>query len=357
MNDPLSDRLRDAVPEPPDLTGLAGRAEATARRRRRHRRTAVVAAAAIAVVAAVATPFLVADRGGVSAGPDPATASPRTPAPDPTPPGPADCADRPSVHGDFATGTATWVRFCPLGGDAALVSDQVLTDGIAGLVDGWRSRLSTGYAHSCPAVLGAVGFRIRVGFADGTVSVIRGDTGACAGAVGQHQGLEGVASVFDELTRGLAAAAAEGVPAGEPTTPLRCPARAGDVPVTSNSSSPPADAGPLLDLPATGGVVCRYSAEAAPVSHRSLDAETAESVRVALAGSFDAPGGGYVRYGGTRPQPAFVVLLRDASGNSRAFRISGRQHRVALFRGSPAAPGPLGKAGEQLLYAVTGSYG
>ncbi|MCW2843875.1 MAG: hypothetical protein JWN22_1791, partial [Nocardioides sp.] len=35
MNDPLSDRLRDAVPEPPDLTGLAGRAEATARRRRR----------------------------------------------------------------------------------------------------------------------------------------------------------------------------------------------------------------------------------------------------------------------------------------------------------------------------------
>jgi hypothetical protein len=215
MNDPtsaereaLTTRLRTAVPSEPDLWGLAARAESGARRNRTRRRTGVAAVgvgvAAWGVTAVVVAPQLLGSHAHQQSFRSPPNGVPAHP-----------CSGTPD-HGDFTKGQAVWAIFCatkPSRGDVSVppVPHHVLTKGVTGLVAAWQR--GSGAIHSCPLQTGVTHFTVRVGFADGTTTTIRGETGACQTAltpsVGSVAGPEG-ARVYDDLVQALARQAGGG---------------------------------------------------------------------------------------------------------------------------------------------------
>jgi hypothetical protein len=119
-------------------------------------------------------------------------------------------------HSDFTKGKAVWATFCalkPSGTDAGApsVPSQVLTKGVTGLVAAWQR--ASGPDHSCPLQTGVTHFQVRVGFADGTSTTIRGETGACQTALtpsmGALAGPEG-ARVYADLVHALQRQAGHG---------------------------------------------------------------------------------------------------------------------------------------------------
>jgi len=278
MSDPdLSDVLRRAVPDPPDLTVVARHAERAARARRTRLRGALAGAAAVVLLAtAVGVPRWMAGDDEV---PGPSTSGPTDRA---TAPASDSGCGRDVDHDDFGTGTAVWVRFCVLqqGRDRrgppaqyAIVPTGVLTDGAEALVSAWRQRV--GQVHGCPFAFGRTGFRVAIGFADGTVSRIDGETGPCPASVTPGGGLvEDAGSVYDGLMRALAAEPDSTPPA------LSCPAQ------------PPSEASRDTSLTAlaseapSAALVCHYGPDHALSGEEPLDLTHADELRIATLSSF-----------------------------------------------------------------------
>ncbi|GAA1913499.1 hypothetical protein [Nocardioides hwasunensis] len=168
MND-LSQRLKDAVPTPPDptdLSGIAARSAVDGRRRRTQRRLASVAAVVVLAVGGVVLPRVLSD------GP-PDVAERSVP----------DCVASPDAPIDaIRTRPASWVRFCELPtdvpGDRLRVPRGVVPEAIAAvMVDSWADWMpEQACGAETPPAPSRV-FRIQIGLADGTVAEFDGDTG------------------------------------------------------------------------------------------------------------------------------------------------------------------------------------
>lgn len=164
----LSQRLKHATPDVPELGGVAARAAAEGRRRRTRRRLGgVVAVVVVTLGAGLTAPRLLGERGVEPAqkGDPPCVAAPDAP-----------------VEA-ITTQEATWVRFCELPGDAAgprvRHARGAVTGGpAAAIVQGWAEWLpETTCQPETPPVPSRM-FRIQVGLADGSVTEVEGDT-AC----------------------------------------------------------------------------------------------------------------------------------------------------------------------------------
>ena len=310
MTDPASglrSLLTDAVPPPPDLLEIAHRAEHTARARRTRRRTTVGAlAAAAAVLAAVAVPSLL---------PDPS--APQSAAPDLG----ATCVPTLSLdHPDLASGRAVWARFCAppvlqdeLERGGAVVPFTTLRTGVSDLVRGWSQ------PADCPSVFGARTFSIQVGYADGSVALLSGDT-ACASA--PYQGL-------------MAALAGNIDPSAERAS-LECPP---SLPAGEDLGRRDVLDG-LAETAVRGGLLCRYRDDMALAgSPVALSAAEAERVRSTALGGFQRIRQLRCRVDAPRD---YAVLLAGADGQVWS---------VSVFSDRPCNPTVSFTVADQLSYA------
>ena len=287
----------------------------------------VVAVAGLAAVAVVVVPHLLdshpmhqADQPGqrVSITPPPPVHVPAHP-----------CRGRPDHH-DFPQGTASWVTFCfthPEGGDreVAHYPRGVLVTGAAALVSDWQR--GTDMVHSCPFVLGAAPFTLRVGFTDGTTSELTGDTGYCQMGITPSDRATagpGGGGMYDALMAALGRQDARAYhryyPPGPPQTCPPSPAQAGRLNQDgySRAAARATDlSGVLLALPAVDSLVCRYDATGRLISPRPTH-PPAEPLRLAAGSSLSPRPTGFYRARGS-----VVVALRDRTDTWRTFTITG----------------------------------
>uniref|UniRef100_UPI003F4BA4F2 hypothetical protein n=1 Tax=Nocardioides sp. SYSU DS0663 TaxID=3416445 RepID=UPI003F4BA4F2 len=241
-------------------------------------------------------------------------------------------------HGDFLLGEAAWARFCGVGRyypvdiGSALVPDVALTEGAASLVRGWQEiRPRSGPCRTTPS---ATKFSVQVGFDDGTVTELYGETSACPAFVRRSPGYRVVpgGQVYRELMSAIAAQES-GAPTG-PTTGLTCP------------TDPPGVTGPRArrletDLVVTGvaaAVLCSYDPAygAAPVQAELRPAE-GERVRVLALGAFD-------------PEPpactgdplarSYVALLAGHDGATHAVTLDGTRCGALAIDGERLGTSP-----------------
>jgi len=246
-------------------------------------------------------------------------------------------------HADLTQGEAVWMRFCPVRRNAALVPDDVLTDGAQAVAEDWDVR-RFGHQFGCGVILGTVDYRLQIGYADGTVAQIVGDTGCDNRSNAGQKVWDG--PVLEPVLRAMGSQ--RGLGAGA-VSDLACPADRHD-PVNVDGIDPPAANGPLLERQAAMGILCTYPPRRTKLS--TLDATEAEEVRLALAESFLPPDSRIrTHMSGPAPDPLLVGLI-DNVGNVRWFGIAGQQLRVTLWRGAPGTPAYLGKAGDHLQSVI-----
>lgn len=249
----LAELLRDGVPEPPALAGLAAAAEARGRRTRGRRRVGLVVAAAVLVAA----PFVV----GATVTRD--ETRPTTPA---TAPPDLDTSCR--VHGDGAqegTADAVYVRLCPAGRDlggtsVAIVADVALTTRLDQAVP------LVSDVHLCPLAPNDGAYTVQIGHADGSVS---GYGSQCPGAYAALMGwiAEQEAADLPEITFRR--------PACPPLMP-----RGSRAPVLREDIG----SNPLAFLPVVAAIGCTYDT-AGRVTPFPVSADEGEQVRLAALSS------------------------------------------------------------------------
>ncbi|MDN4160935.1 hypothetical protein [Nocardioides abyssi] len=220
-------------------------------------------------------------------------------------------------HTDFLLGEAAWVRFCVVGASyprrigSALVPDAVLAEGAASLVRAWQR--TDGRAGPCRPTPSATKFAVQVGFDDGTVAEVFGETSECPAYTRPAPATRVVAGgrVYRDLMTALALDAGSGEDSGpdsEVGSEPSCPAAAPAFPEAVTRD-------PTTGLTGTGvatAVVCRYDAPGlAPVA-TALRPSEAERVRVLALGAFDPTPPSCTPDPGA---PAYVAVLvgRDAS--------------------------------------------
>ncbi|MBC9732545.1 hypothetical protein [Nocardioides marmotae] len=280
-------------------------------------------AGAVAVVAALAVAVPLAPRWVEASRPEAPLAAPGTVEVS------TECrtrADGGLDHPDFLLGDASWARFCVVGGSyprpigSALVPDTVLSDGAAALVGGWQR--SEGPVGPCRPTPSATKFAVQVGFDDGTVAEVYGETSECAAYTRPGPGTRVVPGgrVFRELMTALALEESGGsggaggsvAPAPSPT----CPA------------APPALPSAITRRPATGlaatgvaeAVVCRYDRPGADPVGTPLRPTEAERVRLLALGAFDPTPPACT------PDPgaaSYVVLLAGHDGATYDLGLAG----------------------------------
>lgn len=246
------------------------------------RRARVAAAGAVVVTAAIVVPLA------------PRWVEASRPGPDLSPPEvvevSTECRSRAEGeldHPDFLLGDAAWARFCVVGGSyplkigSALVPDAVLAEGAASLVRGWQR--TDGQGGPCRPTLSATKFAVQVGFDDGTVAEVFGETSECPAYTRPGSAVRVVAGgrVFRDLMTALAleAGAADAPSTVEPG----CPDSPPDLPAGITRR-------PTTDLVGTGvaaAVVCRYDGPGARPVAAPLRPSDAERVRVLALGAFD----------------------------------------------------------------------
>ncbi|MGH3510529.1 MAG: hypothetical protein ACRDPI_09915 [Nocardioidaceae bacterium] len=227
----------------------------------------------------------------------------------------------------------------------------VLTGGSAArLVQKWQARAG-GEHDGCSLASGADTFVVQVGFADGTVAQIRGNTWFCqAVTTGTDQSIDGAWLVYDELVRALARDAAAGYPVATAAPPFHCPASPTTPPTLADGSSAAdlAPGGMILDLPAVSGVLCRYTWRGSFVGRTPIGSKRADEIRVTAGSSFFRPV--CCTQMAPRRWPQYVVALVDKTGTLRALSLTGRRLQVTLYRSQ--GPQLLGFAGGLLGRAV-----
>ncbi|MDN4173288.1 hypothetical protein QWY28_10070 [Nocardioides sp. SOB77] len=309
-------------------------------------------AAAVAVVAAVAVAVPLAPRWVESSRPEAVLADPGTVEVS------TECrsrADGGLDHADFLLGEAAWVRFCVVGGSyprpigSALVPETVLAEGAASLVRGWQR--TEGRGGPCRPTPSATKFAVQVGFDDGTVAEVYGETSACAAYTRPAPGSRVVAGgqVYRELMTALALEATGTDPTGSVTPgTLACPAAPPPIPSSTTRR-------PVTGLTATGvaeALVCRYDYPGAEPAATTLRATEAERVRVLALGAFDPSPPACT------PDPgaaAYVVLLAGRDGAAYDLGLAGDECDAVGLEGQRIGASPALAAALAGLAAGTGS--
>ncbi len=334
----LADRAEDVPAAPGDLYErvLAGH------RSRRRRSAALAGVVAAVVAAAVVVPFVLDGRA-----PD------RTAAP-----APAACIDTADATRDSIEGTPVWVRFCP--GDegytapAEAPSDALTThlDLLAGL-----DELDEVYAggpppgYPCGELSGGRTYEVQIGFADGGVATLVGDTDpGCTGRLGDGRLVRGpdTVGVYGLVMTAFGRQYADGFASSPSTEPLVCPADPRDPDsVDVDGASASLDTGYLLGerspmvmpLTAVRGIVCTwpFGAEDGEPAVRELTPEEAERVRIGLHA---VPGGTADCGRFASPEPTRAAVVEDRTGTRRAVTILGSECSAVIR--SDAGPYGLG---------------
>lgn len=345
MND-LSERLRAAVPEAPDLHDLATRAKAQGRRRRTVSRSLGAAAVAAVVAAAIVVPTAL--RGGDS-----------KPAPAPTPGEVPQCVDQSDVDtDDLLSGTATWVRFC------------ARDDGQTGIARFPEGAVTGELAARMVANFGEVldddseclgetnrSYRIQVGFEDGTVAQRDDSTGTCGGEL-LYMRLE--SAIVSELMQRYTSA--------DTGPPGACPERFSHGLAAADSADgasaellvgsdriPALSTRPILALHARAMLVCRYlgSGDRTLDDHWTSANPAADSVRVSALLDY-TDGVADCAYDDTRP--SYLVVLEDKTGTARSFTIDGAEcNAMSAAIGTPPEEQYLGLAHSELVDEIESS--
>lgn len=334
----LSQRLKDATPEPPDLGGLAHRSAVAGRRRRDRARAVGVAAVALVVLGAGLTlPRLLGDGG-----PEPARRSE------------PQCVAAPDAPvGAIATQEATWVRFCEPEAGATRQARHprtVATGALAAaVVQGWAEWVPgrTCRPESRPAASRL--FRLQVGLADGRVTEIAGDT-AC---VDDHL------LFMQAETPLLLALPTRRTEVVEPA-PVTCPEAFTTTDTNRDGLRADllrADDGqdvstvPLLPGSALAVDVCAYTGTGEQRtlvdSWRSMDVSDLRGT--ATTGYADGQAD-------CDPRPdttSYVVVMQDDTGTARAFSVDTTAcNAMSAAIGSPAVETYLGLATPELVAAI-----
>lgn len=224
-------------------------------------------------------------------------------------------------HADFLLGEAAWARFCDVGGSyprdlgSALVPDTVLTEDVATLVRGWQR--AGPRSGACPRTPSATKFAVQVGFDDGTVSEVYGETSECPAFTRPGPSARVVAGgrVYRELMTALAVQA-DAAPTGTGRE-LDCPPVPARMPLTTTRE-------PQTDLTGTGvarAVLCAYEPGGSDPTGVELRPTEAERVRALSLGAF-AP-----EPRQTCPSddaaPSYVVLVAGRDGATYEIGLSG----------------------------------
>jgi hypothetical protein len=326
MNDSLSTRLHAAAPEPPDLVGLAERAEAQGRRRRTLTRVAIGAAAAVVLAAVVVPAVIVGDLDAT---------------PSDGPSGTACVSESELDAGGIAESGAAWVRFCAREDGQTMVArfpSGVLEGKVAeAVVDGWRGRLEEGEPpERCVSEesfsMQGRNFRIQVGLTDGRVVMLEGTTGSCPVDAGPQTIPHGEL-VYRQLLAAVSTDLAGRYEAGGPALPDTCPDRLRTDLTNTDGASAELLVGedridqlstrPLLALPASDTLVCRYTGYRSTLALEDSWTTAnpgAEGIRVAALVHYSD---GMADCDLDPRRPSYVVVLRDKTGTARTFAIDG----------------------------------
>jgi hypothetical protein len=247
---------------------------------------------------------------------------------------PAECLDAADATRDGVEGTPVWARFCP-GPERYTVPAEVPSDALTthlDLLDGLEERdaQATSAGRPCGEASPGRTYELQVGYADGGVATISGDTDPeCAGtlggggAVGGPDGL----GVYGLAMTAFGRQYADTFEDATGTDPLVCPDVPGDPDsVSVDGPSASVDTGYLMGgrspmvmpLTAVRGIACTwpYGAEEAEPDVRALTPEEADRVRIGLHAIY----GGMVDCEGT-PEPTHTAVVEDRTGTRRAVTI------------------------------------
>lgn len=341
MND-LSQRLRDGVPTPPDLTDVAARSAAAGRRRRTQRRLAGVVAVVVLAAGGVALPRMLADGP-----PDPAERS--------EPP----CVASPDAPlAQITTQEATWIRFCQPADERATRQARFSRGAITGqlarsVVEGFAYMVDSECGSETPPVPSRL-FRAQIGLADGSVAQVAGDT-ACADDhlffIQLETVLRGTGGTRDPGAR------------VEPRA-VTCP----DGLTTTGTNRDGADAGLLREEPGSAALatvplipgqvsaidVCAYTGQGD--NRTFVEQWRSQSVANILAAATTGYRDGMAD---CEPRPgatSYVVVLQDFTGTARTFTLDAAAcGAMSAAIGTPPEETYLGLATPELVRLVRDS--
>ncbi len=347
MND-LADRMKDAAPTPPDLSGLAARAEYAARgdRRRRRRIGAACALAVLVVAGVVVLPRLIDD----DRGPDLAEG--------------ADCVSSPTAPASaITTQDATWVRFCELADEGraqrARYPRGVITGGLAtSMVDGWADWATERRAcDERDAVLRSRQFRIEIGLADGEVAELTGDTGCSTDDELLFTSLESALLISAASAHGGAPVVPEPVvcPTRFTTTETNTDGISADE-LTETATIPQLSTVPLIPWRAIAVDVCAYSGTGRQrdlVDQWQVRNPMATSIRTAATIGYSD---GVADCQLFPDALSYLVVLHDVSGTARTISLDPTVcGAMSAAIGTPAEEAYLGLASPELVDLVADS--
>ena len=339
MND-LSQRLKDGVPTPPDLSGVAARSAHDGHRRRTRRRLAAVAAVVVLAAGGVVLPRMLS--GGP---PDVAERSE---------PQCVSSAEAPPV--ELGRQPATWVRFCRPADEGATrqarVPDGAVTGSLAAaVVQAWADRVVDRECRPESPPVPSRLFRIQVGLADGGVAEIAGDTGC----VDDHL-------LFMQMETPLLGRGGTRRDEVVEPRPVTCP----DDLTTTETNADGADADllrvdadglstvPLLPGRSTAIDVCAYTGVAA--DRTLVDQWSADDVSDLRGAATTGYSDGEADCGIDPGATSYVVVMHDLTGTARTFTIDMAAcgaMRAAI--GTPAVDTRLGLASPGLVRQVRDS--
>lgn len=242
------------------------------------------------------------------------------------------CVASTGAHGTDLEGSAVWVRFCPGGRGRtapAEVPSDALTTHLELLDELTHEAAAAGARAPRCREFGGRTYRVQVGFEDGSVTEIRGDTHpGCSGRTRDGSTVTGPdgLGVYGTVMRAFGRQYADQFPAVDLGEPLTCP----DNPFAPDRSdrdgaSAALDTGFLLGarapmvmpLSAARGIACTWENGGfdSPTA-RTLSPEEAERVRIGL----HAIPGGVVDCATSR-RPTHLAIVEDETGTRRAVTI------------------------------------
>lgn len=244
---------------------------------------------------------------------------------------PGRCVASTGARGTDLDGSAVWVRFCP-GGRGRTAPAEVPSDALTThleLLDELTHEAAVPGARPprCQESGGRT-YRMQVGFEDGSVTEIRGDTHpGCSGRTRDGSTVSGPdeLGVYGTVMRAFGRQYAEQFTAVDLGEPLTCP----DDPFAPDRSdrdgaSAALDTGYLLGarapmvmpLGAVRGITCTWEYGADTPTARTLSPDEAERVRIGL----HAIPGGVVDCATSR-RPTHLAIVEDETGTRRAVTI------------------------------------
>lgn len=342
MND-LSQRMKDAVPTPPDLTDLssiATRSAADGRRRRTQRRFASVAAVAVLAVGGVVLPRVLDD------GP-----------PDVTGRSEPQCVASPDAPLEaIKTQEATWFRFCPLPDDdpgpRLRVPPGAVVGGVAPfVVQGWTDWvIDRGCGPETPPVPRRH-FRIQIGLGGGVTEIV-GDTACVDDHLLYLQARTPLRLARRTRRDEVVEPRSVACPDVFGTTATSWDGADADL-LRDDASDPSLSTVPLMPGQSSAVDVCAYTGQGDDRTltdqWRSQSLSTSDIEATAMTGYRDGEADCETQPDAT----SYLVVMQDLTGTARSFTLDTtacNEMRAAI--GTPAVDTYLGLATDELVRQV-----